>query len=168
MPLRSRAIYQPHGEVGTKLWLIVPLRLYVGIYFVIAAISKVAGHWFSEPEKLIRLLGDSIDGEAYPYGIYRAFFHGIIKPNAWLFTFLVIFGELLVGIAIATGTFTRLACLAGIFMMANFFLAFDVGLAQPHSTTSFALIMLVLMGTGAGRTYGVDHYLEGKVSSLLV
>lgn len=159
----SGQIYEPHGEVATKLWLLLPLRLYVGLYFIIGAIGKVMGQFLSQPEKMIGLFQPVIEKPDYPYGFYKAFFHGLIQPYPGLFAFLVVFGELLAGLAILTGTVTRLACYAGIFMVLNFFLAFNFSLAKPHNTMTFAVMMLVMIFTGAGRAYGVDHYLRGRV-----
>lgn len=162
-PARLDIPYEPHGEVVTKLWFLLPLRLYIGIYFVIASIAKVAMGFLEDPQKLSNFLRPTIDGANYPYPLYRAFFHGMIEPYPSLFAFLVVFGELLAGLAIATGTFTRLACLVGIFLVVNFNLAMAPKFSVPDNTTTFAVIMLVLFFTGAGRAYGMDHYLRGKV-----
>lgn len=160
--------YEPHGEVTTRLWLLLPLRFYVGIYFVLSSISKVADGFLVDPQKLTGLLRPAIEAPGYPYPFYRPFFHGMVEPYPGLFVFLVVFGELLTGMAIATGTLTRLACLVGIFLVANFAVAFGVGLAMPHNTTTFAVMMLVLLLTGGGRAYGVDHYLRGKMPAWMV
>jgi thiosulfate dehydrogenase [quinone] large subunit len=158
-------LYQPHGEVGTRVWLLLPLRLYVGAHFFLAGIGKVGKEMLTKPDETLgAMLRQSVDAADYPYGFYRAFYHGVIDLNISLFAFLVVFGELFVGLAIATGTLTRWACVAGIFMMLNFSLAFNKPLAVPDNTTSFAVIMLVLLLTNAGRAYGVDHFLRGKVA----
>ncbi|MBN1868178.1 DoxX family membrane protein [Candidatus Sumerlaeota bacterium] len=161
----------PHGEVTARLWLLLPLRLYVGFYFVVASLGKVGekgGMLLSHPERLGENLIASVDKAGYPYAFYRTFVHGVVEPYIWVFAFLVVFGELMTGLALITGTLTRLACMGGIFMMLNFFLAFDSPLAMPHNTTSFAAIMLVLMLTGAGRTYGTDYFLRNRLPRWMV
>lgn len=178
--LSTNNLYEPHGEIRTRLWLLLPLRLYVGYYFIRASIGKVVvdklGHsLLNTPDLLLTLPAGSggrgmkaiIENPDYPYGFYRAFFHALIEPHPGLFVFLVVFGELLAGLAILCGGLTRPACLAGLFMVANFFLAYNVELSKPHNTTSFAVMLLVLFFTGAGRTYGADHYLKGRAPDWL-
>lgn len=156
-------LYEPHGEVSTKVWLLLPLRLYVGIVFLVAGFAKVGDRMLSHPDIMIRLFKPVIENPEYPYGFYRAFFHGAIEPNPGLFAFLVVLGEILVGAALVSGTLTRLACGFGIFMVANYFLAFNNHWFPPSNPTTFALIQLVLILVGAGRAYGMDHYLRGKM-----
>jgi thiosulfate dehydrogenase [quinone] large subunit len=168
----SANLYEPHGEVPTKIWFLLPLRLYVGGYFLAAAWEKIGDGFLSEPDKLIALFRPIIEGPDYPFGFYHAFYKLLIAPHPGLFAFLVVFGELMTGLAILTGTMTRLACWGGLFMMLNFFLAFNPliptpnnTLATPNYSVTFAVILLVLLVTGAGRAYGVDHYLRGKAPS---
>lgn len=163
-------IREPHGEIMTRLWLLVPLRLYVGIYLILAAIAKVrpGGGMLSDPTILADKVGGVVNGAGYSYPFYQAIFQYVIEPNIGVFVFLVVFGELLVGLSIVSGTLLRPACAAGLFMVLNFFLAFNQSLAMPGNSTSFAVILLVLLATGAGRTYGVDHYLRGKLPRWMV
>lgn len=167
-PVKMRDVYLPHGDVTARLWLLLPLRLYVGGYLIAAAWSKVSSGLLSAPEQLSKMLRQSIEAPDYPFDFYRAFYHGMIMPYPRLFVFLVVFGELLVGIALVTGTLTRLACLAGIFMMANFYFAYNPSLSAPHATMTFATIMFVLLLTGAGKAYGIDHYLQGKAPGWMI
>lgn len=163
--LASANLYEPHGEVPTKIWFLLPLRLYVGGYFLAAAWEKIGAGFLSEPDKLIALFRHIVEGPDYPFRFYHAFYKMLIAPHPGLFAFLVVLGELMTGAAILTGTLTRLACWGGLFMMLNFYLAFNPPLGIPNNSVTFAVIMLVLLLTGAGRAYGVDHYLRGKAPS---
>ncbi|NQU44492.1 DoxX family membrane protein [bacterium] len=157
-------MYEPHGEIATRLWFLLPLRLYVGFYFLLAAIQKVQLGFLSRPIIIIEQLNPVILGVGYSHALYRAFYENWIVSHAALFVFLVVFGELLVGLGLFTGTLTRLACFVGIFMVINFHLAFDLSVwAGAHNTTSFAVIMLTLWMAAAGRSYGIDHYLRGAI-----
>jgi thiosulfate dehydrogenase [quinone] large subunit len=159
---------EPHGEIRTPLWLLLPMRLYIGISFIKAGFGKIAMHWFSEPEKLVDFLKSSVEAENYRYGTYRAFFQHFVVPNPGLFVYMVIFGEIFTGLAIASGTLTRWACVGGIFMMLNFFLGTNVDFSTPHNTVTFSIMMFVLLLTGAGRAYGGDHYLRSILPRWMV
>ena len=174
--LSTAHLYEPHGEIRTPLWLLLPLRLYVGIYFIKYAIAKVSAGLLKNPDMLFTFPAGSrgqgmrtiIEAPNYPYGFYHSFYDLLIVPHPGLFVFLVIFGLLFTGIAILIGCFTRLACLGGLFMMLNFFFAYQVSLAWPHDTTVFATMLLVIFITRAGRSYGADHYLQGRLPGWLI
>lgn len=163
-------LYEPHGEIKTKVWYLLPLRLYLGVFFLIAGFGKVKGGWLSDSSILGDMLRKSADAETYPYGFYRAFFHGVIEPNIGLFAFMVVLGEICSGLAFLTGTLTRWACLGAGFMLLNFFIAFDQGLFDMKGSTTrmFLTMMLVVFLGNGGLAYGVDHYLRGKVPRIVV
>jgi uncharacterized membrane protein YphA (DoxX/SURF4 family) len=174
--LSTANLYEPHGEIRTPLWLLLPLRLYVGIYFIKSAIAKVSFGLLKNPDLLFTFPAGSrgqgmraiIEAPNYPYRFYRAFFDVLVVPHPGLFVFLVIFGLLIAGIAILIGCFTRAACLGGLFMMLNFFFAYQVSLAGPHDSTVFATMLLVIFLTKAGRAYGADHYLQGRLPGWMI
>ena len=162
-------VYEPHGEIRTKVWYLLPLRVYMGVMFLVAAYGKVEGGWLSDSSILGNMLTGSVDAETYPYGFYRAFFHGVLEPNIGLFSFMVVMGEICVGLALLTGTCTRWACVMAGFMMINFNIAFNSPiLKQAHNTTSFLAMLLVLFLANGGMAYGADHYLRGKLPRWLV
>ncbi|KXG77056.1 NAD(P)/FAD-dependent oxidoreductase [Thermotalea metallivorans] len=76
----------------------------------------------------------------------------IIVPNAMFFQTLIVLTELGLGIAFITGTFTFIAAIISIGMNINFLLS--TGLYDYwYLVTSIACL------GGAGRAFGVDHYL---------
>lgn len=167
-------LYEPHGELRTKVWYLLPLRLYMGMYFLIAGFTKVSQGMLSNPSALSELMVGTgpkqwaMDSSTYPYPFYRAIFHATIEPNIGLFAFMVVTGEICSGFALLTGTLTRWTCVAAGFMMVNFFLASHPSLGSPTNTTAFmAMLLVVFLGNG-GLAYGMDHYLRGKVPRIVV
>src|SRR5215216_1377362 len=63
-------------------------------------------------------------------GSYASFLENVVVPNAALFSYLVIFGETLIGIALILGAFTGIAAFFGVFMNASFIFAGTAG-ANP-------------------------------------
>lgn len=71
--------------------------------------------------------------------------------------FLVVFGEIAIGVALILGLFTRFAALMGALMMAVFFIAawdFAYGIVNQHLT--YLVVFLTVVGIGAGKYYGLD------------
>jgi thiosulfate dehydrogenase [quinone] large subunit len=84
------------------------------------------------------------------------------SPAGIAFTnFMIPWGELLIGLGVLLGAFTRLAAFFGAFLM---FFFYFVNAGWSHGLFSSDLMGLVLFVTiavfGAGRIWGLDQYLE--------
>ncbi len=82
--------------------------------------------------------------------------------------FLVVAGEIGIGIALILGLFTRFAGVMGTLMMLLFFVAawdFTNGIVNEHLT--YALVCATLAGIGAGRYYGLDGVLAAKAPAFV-
>ena len=99
----------------------------------------------------------------YSYSLFRAFYHGMIAPYSAIFSFAGIFGALIIGVALVSGALVRLFAALGFVMLIALAMAVNIGILHPHVTSTMALICLVLCLAGAGRAYGIDHYLRERV-----
>lgn len=157
------------------LWLVV--RLYVGYQWLTAGLEKLTGHdytigasfgkatgapWVFDPHAGVALKGFIMGALAQangPYpavqGWYAGFLQNFILPNVGVFTYVVTFGEVLVGIGLILGVLTGIAAFFGVFMNLNFLLA---GAVSINPIIGFLAIFLVLAWRVAGY-YGVDSYL---------
>ena len=75
--------------------------------------------------------------------------------------FLVVFGQLAIGVALILGIATRFSAVMGTLMMLFFFVAaweFEHGIVNQHLT--YALITGTLGYLGAGRVWGLDGVIE--------
>lgn len=86
---------------------------------------------------------------------YRGLIEDIFLPNADVFGYLVAYGELLVGIALAIGLLTRFAALAGVTLSMAFLWAGTTSTNPPMLLLGLGLIFF---GQRAGRL-GVDGWL---------
>ena len=141
-----------------RIWPIVLLRVYTGVFFLYYGIRKVANPNFSDG--LAGFVTANLD-EAVSF--YRPFLEHVVLPYQGIFAFMVGFGELLIGLALILGLATRYAAFAGAFMVLNFWLAKGQGVldAQNHDVIWF-VILIVLGGLHAGRVMSLDQRLSGR------
>jgi len=142
------------------VWLIV--RLWLGYEWLHAALGKwIEGGWVGEGA------GGAVKGFAqgaiaqtkgeFPQvtGWYASFLENVVVPNAALFSYLVIFGETLIGIALVLGAFTGVAAFFGVFMNSSFLFA---GTAGANPLMALVGVVLVLAWRVAGR-WGLDRWI---------
>lgn len=141
------------------LWLIV--RLYVGWVWLESGWEKLSGGTWSggEPLRAFWERAVQVPAQGRPpvaYGWYRAFLQFMLEQGwyTW-FADLVMWGEILVGIALILGAFTGIAAFFGGFMNWNFIMA---GTASTNALLFTLSILLILAWKVAG-WYGLDRYL---------
>ncbi|MFP4378983.1 MAG: TQO small subunit DoxD [Candidatus Sumerlaeia bacterium] len=162
--ISSANLYVPHGEVAARIWLLLPLRLYAGFFLIFEALRKVGMQMLSEPERWVESLRPIIEAPDYSYGFYRGIFNSVIEPSAGAVVFLLVLGELLIGAMIVVGALTRVMAFFGMVVAINIYFAHNYHFWDTsHNMTALILILLTLMLTGAGRAYGIDHLLRGKM-----
>ena len=140
--------------------LLLPLRLYAGYSLFRAGLSKAMSGWLSQPKLSSTISGWLSQGK--PYSFYASFLRDFVLPHHQLFSFLVVGGELAVGLALFVGLFTRPAAFFGLVMV----LSFLFGQGEPFGanvTCAFAMIMLTLLLASPGRVLGLDAALAGRV-----
>lgn len=140
-------------------WLIV--RLYVGYEWVMAGWGKVrSSAWVGAHAgaavtgfltgALQKALGQHPDVS----GWYAYFIQHVALPHAVLFSYLVSFGELAVGVALILGLFTGIAAFFGTFMNVNYLFA---GTVSINPSILLLQLFLVLAWRTAG-WIGLDRY----------
>jgi len=147
-----------------KFWMVV-LRFAVGWYFLYEGLVKLFNpNWSS--------VGYLLDSE----GFLEDFFHNLAANPGVLkvVDFLNIWGLILIGIGLITGTFARLAALAGVVLLCFYFLShppfpglrYSVPMEGSYLIVNkilievFILVILFLFPTS--RKFGVDRYIFGK------
>jgi thiosulfate dehydrogenase [quinone] large subunit len=139
------------------VWLL--LRFWLGYQWLDAALGKwVEGGWVGKGA------GGAVKGFAqgaiaqtkgeFPQvtGWYADFLENVVVPNAAIFSYLVIFGETLISLALILGAFTGIAAFFGVFMNASFLFA---GTAGANPLMAIVGVLLVLAWRVAG-WWGLD------------
>jgi thiosulfate dehydrogenase (quinone) large subunit len=133
--------------------ILAVLRVYIGYAWLTAGIGKITSGF--DASGFIQGAIASAGGD-HPavQGWWAAFLDAVALPNAGMFSFLVAWGEVLVGIALILGIFTNFAALMGITM--NFAFLFS-GTVSTNAQMVLITIFLIIAGFNAGR-YGLDRW----------
>ena len=138
-------------------WFVVALRLIMGGAFLGAGLGKYAffaGESFNA--------GGYLMGASGPLaGVFNA-----MAESAMFLEFanvIVPLTQVLIGVALITGAFVRLAALGGAMQMSMFYLAsWDVAgpLGFVNSDLVYLVVFLAVAAFGAGRILGLDKHIE--------
>lgn len=143
-------------------WLWVILRVYVGWIWLEAGWSKVMSPVWTGDKAGVAVAG-FVHGAiaktagAHPdvSGWYAVWLKDIILPNASLFSHIVAYGELLVGIGLILGIFTGVAAFFGAFMNMSYLFA---GTVSVNPIMVLIQLFLILSWRVAG-WIGVDRFI---------
>lgn len=202
---QNRNIMRGHiSSVGNRLWT-VPLRLYIGVLWLIEGLKKLVGEgtwetawetlkntgdfaftigsdswiksgnvkmpfeWLYDAVSSASQAGDTASAFAEPIiSEMPKFYEAVMKifiPNpdmAVFFQTIVVLTEIGIGLALIAGLFTWIASAAAAFMVINFVLSAMAG----WEILWFFFGSIALMN-GAGRTFGLDHYVLPWISRLV-
>ena len=148
------------GEAhGLAALFTVALRFVMGGMMLFAGLGKFA-FVRGEPFDASGYLVHGVDAASPVSGIYAA-----MAANATLLeviNVLIPVTQVLIGLALITGAFVRLAALGGGLQMLAFYLGGWEGelMALFDSTLVYAVVFLTLAAFGAGRILGLDAYIE--------
>jgi thiosulfate dehydrogenase (quinone) large subunit len=142
-------------------WL--PIRIFVGVAWLSSGLSKLGNPAWTEGGEALRGFWERAVAIPEPparavitYDWYRDFLNIMLNANAetW-FAWLVMLGEVAVGIALIVGALTGIAAFFGALMNVSFMLA---GTASTNPVLFTMAIGLILAWKVAGY-YGVDRWL---------
>lgn len=142
-------------------WLWLVLRLYAGWQWLQAGLDKVGNPVWTGDNAGAALTGfvqGALEqaGGAHPnvQPWYAAFLENLVLPNAGFWSYLVAWGEVLVGVALIVGIFTGIAAFFGAFMNMNYLLA---GTVSTNPILLIVAIFLILAWRIAG-WWGLDRW----------
>ncbi len=142
-------------------WLVV--RVYVGYQWFTAGIGKLNGEeagWAGSAagQSITAFVGRALPqtSGAHPnvYGWYGSFLQSVVLPNAAVFSYIIAFGEVLVGLGLIFGLFTGIAAFFGGMMNASYLLA---GTVSINPGLFILATWLVLAWKSAG-LIGLDRF----------
>ena len=150
-----QAVRQETLQEGVYL---VPVRAFIGIGWLRAFAEKAIDPGWSDGTRLMAFLEHQLDAGRIVVPPYQALVTDVFLSHALTLAWIVTLGQLLAGIAIASGTLTTAALLGGIFMNFNFLLA-----GVPDPSAFYIVIQVVLLSAGTGAVLGVDARLGQRV-----
>lgn len=142
------------------VWLVV--RLYVGWQWLVAGWEKFNNPVWNSPQAGAAIQGfikgalGKVDGP-HPdvSGWYAYFLEHAVLPHAALWSQMVTYGEILVGVGLIVGAFTGIAAFFGLFMNLNYLLAGTVS----TNPILFTLSIGIMFAWRIAGYIGVDRYL---------
>ncbi len=140
------------------IWLLV--RLYLGYQWITAGWGKVTSDAWTGKNAGTALSGfmkgalaKAEEGKDV-VGWYATFLENVVLPNAKVFSYMVAFGELLVGLGLFLGLLTGVAAFFGALMNVSFLFA---GTLSTNPLLFILATWLVLAWKNAG-WYGLDRW----------
>lgn len=133
--------------------LLTVIRLYLGYSWITAGWHKVADGFDASgfiQGAIAKASGDHPAVQTW----WASFLESVALPNAKIFSFLVAWGEVLVGIALILGLFTTFAALMGATM--NFAFLFS-GTVSTNAQLVLLTVFILVAGANAGKI-GLDRY----------
>lgn len=146
------------------IWLI--LRIYIGYTWVTSGFGKVTNDAWTGSNAGVALEGYmtgvmSLAEEGGVAGWYAWFLENFVIPNATVVSYMVAWGELLVGLGLIVGFLTGIAAFFGALMNISFLLA---GTVSSNPVMLLIAMLLVLAWKVAG-WYGVDRWALPKLGT---
>jgi len=134
--------------------LFTVLRVYLGYTWFMTGWGKVTGEGFNASGYLKGAIGKASGENPVVQGWWASFLERVALPNSELFSFLVMWGEVLVGIALMLGIFTTFATLMGLTM--NFAFLFSGTISTNPQMVIMGMLILVA-GHNAAKI-GLDRW----------
>lgn len=133
-------------------WLAV-LRIGLGLWWLESWRHKDKRAWLER--------GAGIDWaasvtEKHPWAPVRSWFSRFVAPHKRAASYLVVFGELAVGIGLTLGLLTPVAAVAGLALNVVYFVLMIKDWAEQGQNSMMALIEVVILGTAAWQAWSLD------------
>jgi thiosulfate dehydrogenase (quinone) large subunit len=155
---------------------IAVLRLVVGAWFIKAMWTKLTLAYAGgvvpypavsprfltfHPKRVAEFAADN------PVDWYKAFLQNTVLPHASLFATLQTYGEVVVGLGLILGLFTRLTAVIGLVLSLNYGLATQwMTFGQQGFHLLLITSMVIFLVAGAGRKWGLDAVLLPRLRAL--
>ncbi|GGC79669.1 hypothetical protein GCM10007216_07710 [Thalassobacillus devorans] len=134
--------------------ILTVLRVYLGYAWLTAGWGKLTGGGFDSAGFIQGAIGNASGEHPAVQAWWASFLEGVALPNAEIFTFLVMWGEVLVGIALILGIFTNFAAIMGLVM--NFAFLFS-GTVSTNAQMVLLTVFIAVAGYNAGKI-GLDRW----------
>jgi thiosulfate dehydrogenase [quinone] large subunit len=140
-----------HSRALAVVWL--AMRVWLGIMWIQAGWAKI---WGAENSAFLHHNGAGVAGFAThgtsAYTWWHSILTGAVVPNSGAIGIIVAFGELVIGIALVAGFFTRIAALASLVLLFTYVMSGTASVCAFYAL--FAIVILMTWQTSSW--IGVD------------
>lgn len=140
--------------------VLVILRVHLGLILLITVAGKMFRPEPFSVEMLSYLQGFSMRNAP---GFYQTFIQQFVIPNAELFSYLIMIGEVVAGVCLLLGLFTRVGAVVAMFLFLNYMFSKGRWFWSPDSEDAAVFFSALVCCIGAaGRVWGIDGYLARR------
>jgi thiosulfate dehydrogenase [quinone] large subunit len=149
-------------KTQTSLWPIAISRILIGVLWLFSLRWKLPPDFAPAAGRgLMDWLQLEVQHPAFAF--YADFVDSVVIPNFTFFAWIIFLSELLVGLSLLTGTFTRLGGAIGLLMSINL----GIGLLEVPGEWPWSYVMMAMwhgtfVVTAAGRLWGIDSRLRRR------
>ncbi|MCT8139280.1 DoxX family protein [Anaerobacillus sp. CMMVII] len=144
--------------------ILTVLRVYLGWKWLTGGWGKITGEPFNAGGYLNGAINNPVmSGENLVYPTYVSFLENIAIPNAGVFSFMVAWGEFLVGLGLILGILTTAAAFFGVVMNFSFIFA---GTISTNPWMILIAMFVLAAGANAGK-FGGDYYVLPYLKQLI-
>ena len=137
-------------------WLAV-LRIGVGLWWAESYRHKNKAAWLQRGAGID--WGRSI-AEKHRWPFVKRGFESVVAPRPKAMAYVVVFGELAIGLGLIVGFLTPIAAVAGILLNLTYFVLMIHDWAEQGQNLMMLLAEVVVIGTHAWQTWSIDHALK--------
>lgn len=138
--------------LSTVEWLAVA-RIGVGLWWLESFRHKDKTAWF---ERGAGIAWAASVAEKHRWPVVRRGFAAVVTPRPRLMSYLVVFGELAIGLGLVAGFLTPVAAAAGLALNVMYFTLMIHDWAEQGQNLMMALIEIVVLGTRAWDEWSLD------------
>jgi thiosulfate dehydrogenase (quinone) large subunit len=147
------------SETGKEGAHLVPLRLFIALGWLRALAEKLPNPAWLDGTALSDFLTTQLQGNHVVFPAYAWLITHVFLPNALLLTWIIMVGQLLVGLGLLFGAYSRAALIGGLFMNLNFIAA-----GMPSPSVFYVVMQIMLLFSNAGRVFGLDAIAHQNVT----
>jgi thiosulfate dehydrogenase [quinone] large subunit len=141
--------------VTVDRWLAV-LRIGVGLWWFESWRHKNKEAWF---QRNAGINWAASVAEKHRWPIVKRGFDALVAPRPKLMAYLVVFGELAIGLGLVFGFLTPIAAVAGMLLNLNYFVLMIHDWAEQGQNSMMFLAQLVIIGAHGWSTWSIDSAL---------
>ncbi len=168
-------LWRGASEASRGPWVLALARTGIGWAFVDNAQDKFRSRWTADAGKPFAqiLTGAVKRPPSYFFDpVYQGFLQNVVLPNVLTFAYLIVLGELLVGLSLSLGLLTRLGAVGGIWLNLNYMLMKGFTSHAGYPDKAFVMLELVALVGATGLAFGLDtqvrDYLPEPLARLLI